>query len=327
MPDRRRVATAALAALIALAAPAVVVDPIWQGVMVLIGVDAIVVLGLTVLFGLAGQISVAQAGLAGIGAYAVAIPATRYGWSPWWGPAMGVLVAIAIAYLIGKPVLRLEGYYLAMATLAVNIIMVVFANHLASWTGGPYGLAGLPPLSILGLEILRPHQMYYVVLAALVMALAAAHQLIHSPVGRQLAGIRANPRAAALSGIDVPRLKLKAFVLAGIFAAVGGFLRAESLLIVVPSQFGVVPSIYLIVMLVVGGTRSVWGAVVGAAFVNVVPEVLATQPELQAIVFAASFMVVLMFLPDGLAGGLHQLRAGLSVAGRGRLRGRPAAGG
>jgi ABC-type branched-chain amino acid transport system, permease component len=204
VPDRRRLAGSAVAVVAALSAPAVVVDPIWQGVLVLIGVDAIVVLGLTVLFGLAGQISVAQAGLAGIGAYAVAIPATRYGWTPWWGLALGVVVAIAIAWLIGRPVLRLAGYYLAMATLAVNIIMVVFANHLAGWTGGPYGLAGLPPLSILGVEILRPHQMYYVVLAALVVALAAAHRLIHSPLGRQLACIRTNPRAAALSGIESP---------------------------------------------------------------------------------------------------------------------------
>jgi branched-chain amino acid transport system permease protein len=326
VPDRRRLAGSALALAAALGLPAVVEDPIWQGVLVLIGVDAIVVLGLTVLFGLAGQISVAQAGLAGIGAYAVAIPATRWGWSPWWGLAVGVVAAAAIAWLIGKPVLRLEGYYLAMATLAVNIVMVVFANHLAGWTGGPYGLAGLPPLSFAGLEIVQPHQMYYVVLAILVGALAAGGRLVRSPAGRQLSAIRTNPRAAALAGVDVPRLKLKAFVLAGIFAAVGGFLRAESLLIVVPSQFGVVPSIYLIVMLVVGGMRSVWGAVVGAAFVNVVPEVLAEQPELQAVVFALSFMLVLMFLPDGLAGGFGHLRA-LPVAARGRLRGRPASGG
>ena len=309
MPEWRRLAGPALAVAGALAAPAVVTDPIWQGVLVLIGVDAIVVLGLTVLFGLAGQISVAQAGLAGVGAYAVAIPATRWGWSPWWGLVLGVVAASAVAWLIGKPVLRLEGYYLAMATLAVNIVMVVFANHLASWTGGPYGLAGLSPLSIFGREILLSHQMYYVVLAALTVALVTARRLIHSPAGRQLSAIRTNPRAAGLCGVDVPRLKLKAFLLAGVFAAVGGFLRAESLLIVVPSQYSVVPSIYLIVMLVVGGMRSVWGAVVGAAFVNVVPEIMATRPELQAIVFAASFMAVLMFLPDGLAGGLRRIRA------------------
>jgi branched-chain amino acid transport system permease protein len=327
VPERWRLAGAGLATVAALAAPAVVVDPIWQGVLVLIGVDAIVVLGLTVLFGLAGQISVAQAGLAGIGAYAVAIPATRWGWSPWWGLVLGVVIAAGVAWLIGKPVLRLEGYYLAMATLAVNIVMVVFANHLAGWTGGPYGLAGLPPLSAFGFELFLPHQMYYVVLAALAVALVTAGRLLRSPAGRQLSAIRTNPRAAGLCGVDVPRLKLKAFVLAGVFAAVGGFLRAESLLIVVPSQFGVVPSIYLIVMLVVGGMRSVWGAVVGAAFVNVVPEVMAEQPELQAIVFAVSFMVVLMFLPDGLAGGLQRIRAGLAVAAGGLVRGRTPAGG
>lgn len=139
-------------------------------------------------------------------------------------------------------------------------------------------------------------------------------QLIHSPVGRQLKAIRGNPRAASLSGIDVPQLKLKAFIVAGIFAAVGGFLKAESLLIVVPSQFSIVPSVYFIVMLVVGGMHSVWGPLVGAAFVNIVPELLAEQPDLQAIVFAVSFMVVLMFLPEGLVGGVRRLGEGLRTS-------------
>lgn len=316
MPERRRLAGYGLAVALALLAPALIADRTWQGVLVLIGIDAIVVLGLTILFGAAGQISVAQAGIAGVGAYAVAIPATRYGWSPWWGLALGILVAAGISYLIGKPVLRLEGYYLAMATLAVNLLMVVLANHLVDWTGGPYGLAGLPPLSILGLEVIRPHQMYYVVLVALAVVLVATRQLLGSPSGRQLRAVRGNPRTAALSGIDVPRLKLKAFVVAGVFAAVGGFLKAESLLIVVPSQFSVVPSIYLIVMLVVGGMQSVWGALLGAAFINIVPELLAEQTDLQAIVFALSFMVVLMFLPDGLAGGIGRLGLALRSAGR-----------
>jgi branched-chain amino acid transport system permease protein len=316
VPERRRLAGYAVALAAALLAPAVIDNRIWQGVMVLIGVDAIVVLGLTVLFGWGGQISVAQAGLAGIGAYAVAISSTRYGWSPWWGLGLGLLVAAVTSYLVGKPVLRLEGYYLAMATLAVNVIMVVLANHLVDWSGGPYGLAGLAPLSILGVEMVRPHQIYYVVLVVLVVLLAATRRLLHSPAGRQLQAIRANPRAASLSGIDVPRVKLKAFVVAGIFAAVGGFLKAESLLIVVPSQFSVVPSIYFIVMLVVGGMHSVWGALLGAAFVNVVPELIAGQTELQAIVFAVSFMVVLMFLPEGLVGGFGRLRAALPGSAR-----------
>lgn len=316
MPEPLRRAGAGLGLVFALVAPALVTDPTWQGVMVRIGADAVIVLGLTIVFGWAGQISVVQAGLAGVGAYAVAIPSVRYGWSPWWGLVIGVAAAAGLAWLIGKPVLRLEGYYLAMATLAVNILLVVVATHAAGWTGGPYGLAGLPPLPLLGRELFRPQEVYYVVLAFLVLALAATRRLVASPAGRQLQAVRQNPRAAALGGVDVPTLKLKAFVLAAVFAAVGGFLKAQTLLVVVPSQYGVVPSISLIIMLVVGGMHSVWGALLGAMFVNIVPELLAEQVDLQAVVFALAFMAVLLFLPQGLAGGLGRLAAVARIPGR-----------
>lgn len=273
----------------------------------LIVINACVTLGLTLLFGFAGQISLAQAAFMGVGAFAPAILAIKHGLSPWWGLPVGIVIATVVAVLIGAPVLRLEGLYLAMATTALNIVMVVVAEQLTAITGGPFGLAGLHPLSLFGWDLLNVSHFYYVVLFAFLLLYLLAHRLVHSPIGGMLAALRHDPRAAALAGVPVPVLKVKVFAISAAFSAVGGFFLAEYLLLASPEQYSIVQSLYFLLMVVVGGTRSLPGAVIGAAFVTVVPQLLPDLPREQQILFAASYLVIVVFVPDGLGGVISSI--------------------
>lgn len=299
---RSRVTLYAAALLAAALLPTLVDDPVWQGIAVQVLISACGALGLTLLYGFAGQISLAQAAFVGVGAFAPAIIAVKYAGSPWWGLPIGVVSSGALAALVGAPVLRLEGLYLAMATTALNILMVVVAEQLTPFTGGPFGLAGLHPLELFGWSLIEPKDLYYVTLAAFVVLLVLAHNLVTSPLGPMFAALRHDPRAAALSGIPVPALKIRTFALSAAFGAVGGFFLAEYLLLASPESFSVVPSLYFLLMVVVGGSRSLPGAIVGAAFVTIVPQLVPSHPREQQFLFAASFLVIVLFVPNGLVG-------------------------
>lgn len=328
LTPRRALSAGGWGAAIVLAAlvPYLVTDPTWQNVAVQVLANAIVVLGLSLLFGYAGQMSFAQATFVGFGSYAPAILFVEFGLSPWWGLPAGILSAMAVAWAVGIPVLRLEGYYLAMATAAVAIGFVIVAEQLSSVTGGPYGLAGLAALDLFGNELITPQDLYPVVLAGFLLSALLVRRLVRSPSGRLLSAVRDDPRAAGLCGLNVARVKLQTFVASAGLAAVGGFFLVQSLLVVNPGQFGIVPALYFVIMLVVGGSRSVIGAVLGALFVTATPELLAGHVEAQEIVFAVTFLLVVLFLPNGIAGAFRSL-AHLVHARVARLHpGRPIAG-
>lgn len=298
----RRAVLSVLLVAIAAALPVVVSDPGWQTVMLLVLINACGALGLTLLFGLAGQISLAQASFAGIGAYAPAIVAVHLGLNPWWGLPVGIIVALITAVIIGVPVLRLEGLHLAIATAALAVIFVVVVTQLPSLTGGAPGLAGLTPLSFFGVRMNQPDQLYYAVLAALVVLYVLTIGLVRSPIGKMFLAIGHDSRAAGIAGIRVPSLKVKVFALSAAFAAVSGFFLAEYLLVVVPESFDLIPALLFLVMVVVGGSRALMGAVVGAAFITVVPVLIPQYPRVQETLFAVAFLLAVMFVPDGLVG-------------------------
>jgi branched-chain amino acid transport system permease protein len=291
-------------AIVVLAAllPTLVTAPVWRSIAVQIAINACVALGMTLLFGFAGQISLAQAAFMGIGAFAPAILAIKHGMSPWWGLPVGIVIAAVLAAVIGAPVLRLEGLYLAMATTALNIVMVVVAEQLTAITGGPFGLAGLHPLSFFGLDLINVSNFYYVVLTVLMILYLLAYRLLNSPIGVMLAALRHDPRAAALAGVPVPVLKVKVFAMSAAYAAVGGFFLAEYLLLASPEQYTIIASLYFLLMVVVGGTKSLPGAIIGAAFVTVMPQLMPGLPREQQIVFAVAYLIIVVLLPDGIAG-------------------------
>jgi branched-chain amino acid transport system permease protein len=257
---------------------------------------------MTLLFGFAGQLSVAQSVFFGCGAYAMGILGWKTGLSPWLGLPAGIAIAMALAAVVGYPVLRLRGLYLAMATLGLNVVAVAFATQDTGLTGGAIGIQEVKPLSLFGHDLFGPKDLYYLALASFVLLFVLAYRLVRSPVGLMLTALRHDERAASLSGIHTGLLKTKVFVLAAAFAAVGGFWYVSSLLYASPDNFGIQPSFLFLIMVVIGGTRSLLGAILGAAFIVVLPQLIPTQPRAQEFIFAISFLLVALFAPRGLAG-------------------------
>jgi branched-chain amino acid transport system permease protein len=267
----------------------------------------LITVGLNLLMGYAGQISLGHAAFFGLGAYTSGILTTTYHFSPW--PALGVatLLTVTVALLIGIPTLKLTGYYLAMATLGFGIIVNICFRELAELTGGPSGLVGIPPLSLGGVVLNEPKYVYYLIWGVTLGALAVSLNIVDSRVGRALRAIHDSEVAARASGVDTARLKIWVFVVSAMYAALAGSLYAHFITFISPSSFGFMFSVKLVTMVVVGGMASIWGAVFGAATLTILPEVLATFHDYEILVFGFILMVVMIFLPQGLTRGLLDL--------------------
>jgi branched-chain amino acid transport system permease protein len=300
-----------LAALAAVAAllPLVLVNNYYYEVAILVGLNAIVCVGLNLLIGYAGQISLGHAGFFGLGAYASAILTARYGWPPFAAMAAATLAVAALAFVIGRPILRLRGHYLAMATLGLGIIISIVIATEDRVTGGPDGMA-VPPLAAFGLTLAGERAWYWVIAAALVVAVWLALNLIESPRGRALRALHGSEIAAEVAGIDSAREKLRVFVVSAVYAAVAGSLAAHYAGFITPAKVTFFHSIELVTMVVFGGMASTFGAVVGAAVLTTLPQVLTVLKEYEMAVFGAVMMLTMIFLPRGLVPTLASLANG-----------------
>lgn len=265
-----------------------------------IGINAIVVLGLNLLMGYAGQVSLGQAAFVGIGAYSSAILTTRLGLSPWLGMLTGVLLGALTAAIVGIPLLKLRGHYLAMGTLGFGMIVNIVMVQWERLTGGTLGIPGIPDLSLAGFAFDTALRMYYLVAAFVLLALILASNIIDSRVGRAMRAVHGSEIAAATSGVDTQRYKLHVFILSGALAGLAGSLYAHHAGYVHPDSFGFANSIHLVVMAVIGGMASIWGAIFGAGAVTLMHEHLRMFQEFSTIIFGLVLMVIMVFLPSGL---------------------------
>lgn len=275
----------------------------YTDIMVFAGIYCLITIGLSILMGYAGQISVGHAAFYGIGAYVSAILTVRYGLNPWACMLLGVLVAVAVAFLVGAPSLKLKGHYLAMATLAFGIIVYIVFNEEIEWTGGPDGMAGIPGLSIFGFEFDSVEKYFYLVWTFVLAAFIFTVNIIQSSAGRALRAIHSSEPAANAMGVDVSKFKVMVFIYSAILASLAGSLYAHYLNFVNPSTFDLFFSIKLLIMIALGGMHSIWGAVVGAAIITFLSyEWLHYFEEFEVIVYGAILLVVVIFLPHGLVG-------------------------
>ena len=297
----------AMGALVALA-PLLFRTPYALSTMVLIGIDTIVTLGLCLLMGYAGQISLGQAAFFGVGAYGSAILTTRFGWSPWLALVAAALGAGALAYLVGRPVFRLSGHYLAMGTLAFGSLVHIVFVEWKKYTGGPTGLPGIPRLTLGGAPIKTDLAYYYLVWAVALVGLALALNLVNSRFGRALRAIRDSQPAAESIGVDVARCKLQVLVISALYASVAGSLYAHYLIFISPQVGSLDGSIRLVLMAAVGGLASIWGAPFGAATVTLLTlglrEVVPLftgygSGEHQIIAYGLLLIVIMLFMPEG----------------------------
>jgi branched-chain amino acid transport system permease protein len=279
--------------------------------LVFVALNAMAAAGLSLVMGFAGQVSLGQAAFFAVGAYVSGVLTATHGWNGWIALVLAVTAGVLLAFAVGLPIFRLSGLLLAMATLGFGIIVFYVAVNWSSVTGGPSGLTGIPPLAIAGFRFDTDARMFWLAWACLLTLFALGGNLLESRVGRALRAIHGNEAAAAAAGIDVSREKLLVFAVAGGVTALAGSLYAHYLTFVNPSPFGFNYSVELVVMVVLGGTRSLWGALWGAAAVVGLVEVLrALLPlvtatggaaEYEIVVFGLALMAVMLLLPGGLA--------------------------
>ncbi len=298
--------------------------------MIRIGILTIVVVGLNLLMGYAGQISLGQAGFYALGAYASAILttlSTRHGilvgvadqwWWPWLAIVIGMGFTGGFAYLVGRPIFRLKGNYLAMATLGMGIIIYILAGQFPEITGGYDGLTGIPRLHIGTFKLWPMQRYYFLVWGAAIAVIVLALNIVNSRTGRAWRAVHSSEIAAGASGVDIERSKLRALVISAVFASLAGSLYAHFQSAVSPNPFSFRASVQLVVMAAVGGLASIWGAPFGVAFVFVVRDLLRSRLEdvlhvrgsgYELIVYGVILVLIMIFLPEGLtAGGAKLLR-------------------
>ncbi|MEW6034066.1 MAG: branched-chain amino acid ABC transporter permease [Chloroflexota bacterium] len=289
-----------VAAVAALAVVPLFANRYYLDIAIIIGIHTMVTVGLCLLMGYTGQISLGQAAFYGMGAYFSAILSKTYGVSPWAAMFIGAAVTGGFAYSIGIAVLRLRGNYLAMATLALGIIMNIVFTEAASFTGGQDGITGVPYLSVGGLVFDTDRGYYYLVWAFCLAALLVSRNIVSSRTGRALRAIRDSESAAESIGINVLQLKAKVFALSAVYASLAGSLLAHYWAAVGPKPFDFLFSIKVVVMAVVGGLASVWGAIFGTATVKILGDWLHEFGEYQVIAFGLMLMIVIVFMPRGL---------------------------
>jgi branched-chain amino acid transport system permease protein len=283
------------------------------------GLNVIVAIGLNLLIGYAGQISLGHAAFFGMGAYLSGIFTTNFDilarippwfsiWLlPWAIIFIAMLLTGAFAYSLGIPTLKLKGNYLVMATLGFNIIIEIVLIDQDAITGGANGLAGLPYLTLGGFLFDTDLKYYYLIWSLALLILILSFNLINSRVGRALKAIHGSEVAANTLGINIQRYKVKVFALSAMFASLAGSLYAHYITVITPKSCDVGYSIHLVIMVIVGGLGNLWGPLFGAALVVFLSEFLHIAENFNTVSFGLILVLVMIFFPDGLMPGIVKM--------------------
>jgi branched-chain amino acid transport system permease protein len=293
----------------------------WVYSLCLVAIYAIVAVGFNIALGLAGQVSFAQVAFMAVGGYGTGLLTTKAHTSPWLALVASVALGAVLAFVLNLPFLRLRGHYLGMATLALALGVQSFAENASGITGGALGVFGVPPLTLGSLSLAVHSRFFVLVWLACGLCLAIYRLTARSHIGRAWRAVAARPDVSASLGIDVPRARILALVLAGAMAALSGGLWAEFLNYVAPDYFGLVMIGNIFFMVIVGGMGSLAGPVVGAAFVVLVPQEMSSLGQWQGVVLLAILLGVLILWPTGLLGD-PSAAGGITVLLPGRLRAR-----
>lgn len=273
-------------------------------VLNVIGLNTIVVVGLNLLIGFAGQISLGHAAFYGLGSYFSGILTVNYGFPLWPAMLVGMLATGAVAYLIGYPSLKLRGHYLVMATLGFGIIINILMGELEQFTGGHDGLMGIPPLAIGGWVFDNDLKNFYLIWSFVFLCMLAARNLLNSRVGRALRAISGSEVAASSLGVNTADYKVKVFVLSAMFASISGSLYAHYITFISPSSYDFYYSIQVVTMVIVGGMGSLWGSLLGAGVLTCISEALHVAKQYHIIAYGVFLCLVLVFLPQGILMGI-----------------------
>jgi branched-chain amino acid transport system permease protein len=305
----RRHAAYLLFAVIVMTIPAYLSSSYYLSVLAFGATRFMMALGISLLLGQAGQISLGQAAFVGIGAYGSAILTTQLGFNPWVAMVVAAVLAATIAGLVGIPTLKLKGYYLAMATLGINEIVYILLIQLKPLTNGTDGITGIPSLSIGGLGLGSPRAYHLVVWGAALLMFRFALNLSPSRVGRSLRALRLSEPAAESLGVDTSYRKVQAFIVAAVFASIAGSFDASYVHYVNPESYSITFSIILVTGVIIGGLRTYWGAVWGTLVIVVLPELLKrVNEDLTNLVFGVLLIGIMVLSGGGTTSVWRRLR-------------------
>jgi branched-chain amino acid transport system permease protein len=301
-----RAATPLLIAILVLAVvvfPWAVASSYWLNLVNLAISFSVACLGLNIVLGYGGQLSLAQAAFWGVGAYTTSLLTVNLGLSVWVGLVGAFIVAALFGVLLGIPTLKLSGHYLAMATIGFGIILQLILVNAIWLTGGADGIPKIPSPKIGSYELKDPNSFFYLAAVLLILLTWASIRLKNSRVGRAFMAIRENEMAAETAGVDSTYYKVMAFALSAGYGGLGGWLFAHSgSHYISPDTFSFDQSVMLLAMMVLGGNGSAVGSIVGATLLTLVPETLRFLKDYYMMVYAAGIVAVMIFMPGGIAG-------------------------
>lgn len=284
--------------LVVLVLPLILESSYSLSIAIFAGINSLMAIGLCILMGYAGQVSLGQAGFYGIGAYVSSILSLHYGLPVIISLFIASLVSALASVILAIPALRLKGHYLAVATLGFGEIIHVILNE---WgPGGPSGFGDIPKFSLLGYRFDDPQSFYYLIWFTVMTIMAFSICLINSRFGRALRAMHDSETASNAMGVDVPNLKIKVFVLSAVYASIGGSLYAHYVTFISPSSFSLFQSVLVLMMVVVGGITNIWGAIVGAIIITLLPELLREFKEYDILVYGLILILTLLFFNKGL---------------------------
>ena len=307
LKEKRQILIFFLFAIFVLLVPLFLKGSYFLNVLVFIGINTLLAVGLNLLLGYAGQISLGHAAFFGLGAYLSGILTTRYPVDPWLALVIAALCAAALAFVMGFPILKLKGHYLAMATLGFGIIIYIIFNETVDWTGGPSGLSGIPNLKLGPLTFDNDQNNYYLVWIITLGVMLLSINLSQSRIGRALRAINDSEVAARVMGVNARILKVQIFTVSAFVSAIAGSLYAHTITFISPASFGFNFSVELVTMVIIGGLGSIYGSFLGAAILTMLPEILRVFRDFDIVIYGLMLILMTIFMPGGLISGLEML--------------------
>ena len=275
--------------------------------LIIVMLHALPALGVSLLMGYTGQISLGHAAFYGLGAYGAAAFSVHMGLNPWISIVLAVILVGVTSSYLGWVIFRLRGHYLAVATLGFGFIVNIAFVELRDWTGGPNGLPGIPPLEVFGFAFISDRSFFYIAWAVLLVTVLMAQNLVNAPIGLIMRGIAESERAVGSLGNDVTAIKRKILVISAVIAAVSGGLYAHYIGYISPQPFGIEFSIKLVVIIAIGGFRSIPGVLFATLFVTVITEPLQQLGYYDVVVYGLFLVIIIAYMPQGLLQGLYGL--------------------
>ena len=268
----------------------------------LILINVILAVGLNIVKGFAGQVTVGHIALMAIGAYTSAVLATKFG-MPFWVALPGAMLVTAFAgALVGIPSFRLEGAYLALATLGLAESVRIFISA-TDYLGASVGYSDIPPPNLFGYSLNSHVRYYYVVMPLAVAGVYFSFCMLRSNIGRAFKALREDPLAAAATGINVRKYKLLAFIISALYAGAAGSLAAHMTPgFVHPNSYTLVEMVTVLLMVVLGGIGHVWGGIIGAIIVTIIYDLTRDYYQYQLLMFGMVIVLTVMYMPTGIGG-------------------------